>query len=186
MDGRRPDEGNPVFREVFRRHYGPLVRRLSLVLGDPWLAEDAVQEAFCRALERWPRLVAARVDLAAWLFVVARNAARDARRRSARWVLGAVASPARDTASLEEGVETDLDVERLARALRRLPPPQREVILLHYYDGCSVDEIARRTGVLAGTVKSRLHRARRALRRLLSWAPGAAARRPREGERHGP
>ena len=59
-------------------------------------------------------------------------------------------------------------IEQVEAAVRSLSPALRQTVLLRYYGDLSVAEIARRTGVPVGTVKSRLHNARRALRALLA------------------
>ena len=74
----------------------------------------------------------------------------------------------------ENGVTEPLDVERgevgeiVGRAVRALPPLQREVVILCEYEGLTLAEIAQAVDANVGTVKSRLHRARENLRRLLA------------------
>jgi RNA polymerase sigma factor (sigma-70 family) len=73
-----------------------------------------------------------------------------------------------------DGVEIG---EIVGRAVAALPPLQREVLILAEYDECSLDEIARAVDANVGTVKSRLHRARENLRRLLAPLRAAGALR---------
>jgi RNA polymerase sigma-70 factor (ECF subfamily) len=68
---------------------------------------------------------------------------------------------------MEELLDAATVSKLVAAALQRLSANHREVIVLHYYDGLSVDEIAGIVRVGAGTVKSRLYYARESLRRLL-------------------
>jgi RNA polymerase sigma-70 factor (ECF subfamily) len=133
------------------------------ILGDEADARDAAQETFITA---WRQLRSVR-DLErfdAWLQRVAVNAARmthrSRRRRGVREIpqsrLGARTAP-----PLHDGAEAD--ARRLDMALRTLDFGQRSILVLHHLEGRSVAELAAMLDVPAGTVKSRLHAARRAL-----------------------
>lgn len=164
--------GRQDWEEAFRSLYDPLWRRLSLIYGDSFIAEEAVQEAFYRAMCRWHKFEDLK-RLEAWLFVVARNVARDLFRRLSRAAtlddsgITAETDPTPHTFSVEEVVESRLTAKEVAEAIMRLPPTHREVLFLYYYEGCTVEEIAARTRISVGTVKSRLFRARQALRAAL-------------------
>lgn len=110
--------------------------------------------------------------LAAWLHIVARNLAVDARRRD-RTVPVGIVPPAllyREADSGTPAADTVLDRLMLVRALRRLSPHHRDVLAhVHLYDR-SREETARLLGVPKGTVKSRLHYALAALRTELPAA----------------
>ena len=132
-----------------------LYRAALAILGDPHEAEDAVQDAFLRYLERAP------ADLenpGAWLTRVLVNGCKSRLRLAWRRV-GPLpeALPA-------PGPEEREELEELFS----LPPEDRAVIHLHYYEGYSTDEIARMLSLRPGTVRSRLFRAREKLRKLLS------------------
>ena len=131
-----------------------LYRAALAILGDPQEAEDAVQDAFLAFLEKAPD------DLehpGAWLMRVAVNSCRSRLRRAWRREL-----PLPDTLPAP-GPEERQELEELFA----LPPEDRAVIHLFYYEGLSTGEIARLTGQAEGTVRSRLSRARARLRRLL-------------------
>ncbi len=68
-------------------------------------------------------------------------------------------------------------------ALRQLPPGQRAAVVLRYWNDLSVEEIAGALGCRPGTVKSRLHKARQRLRRILAGPAGATEPSPADGER---
>ena len=157
--------------EAFRRLYAPLVYRLGVIFGNTHIAEEAVQEAFYRSLCRRRRFEEIS-SLEAWLFVVARNVARDIVRHASRTRQVsdseiAFENAVRSGLHVEEAVEDRVIANDLAGAIMRLSPAHREVLLLHYYDGYTIDEIAKRTGSRAGTIKSRLFRARQALREFI-------------------
>ena len=131
-----------------------LYRAALAILGDPQEAEDAVQDAFLAYLEKAP------ADLeqpGAWLMRVVVNGCRSRLRRA--WQRE-VSLP--DTLPAP-GPEERQELEELFA----LPPEDRAVIHLFYYEGCSTEEIARITGQRPGTVRARLTRARQKLKRLL-------------------
>ena len=134
-----------------------LYRIALAILGDPHEAEDAVQDAFLRFLERAPG------DLenpGAWLTRVLVNGCKSRLRLAWRRV-----GPLPETLPAP-GPEEREELEELFS----LPPEDRAVIHLHYYEGYSTGEIARMLGQRPGTVRSRLSRAREKLRRLLTEA----------------
>ncbi|NES16343.1 sigma-70 family RNA polymerase sigma factor [Micromonospora sp. PPF5-17] len=151
-----------MISELYAGSFRRLVVQLYAVTGDLSEAQEAVQEAFTRALAAPGRF--ARLDNPeAWLRRVAVNVARSRHRR--RRVL--------DRLLLRIGpppAVADRSPEHLAllAAMRELPEGQRQALALHYLVDLPVDEIATTLGVSAGTVKSRLSRGRQALAALLA------------------
>jgi RNA polymerase sigma-70 factor, ECF subfamily len=156
------EQGAPVLDEAAIREFlsGPfprIVAAIALVAGNRAAAEDAVAEALARAWERADR--GDPIDsLPAWVTHVALNLSRSRLRRiraeaRARERIDTQASP---PASAEDRMD-------VRRALGGLPRRQREVIVLHYYLGLPVVEIARALRVTEGTVKSTLFRGRHAM-----------------------
>lgn len=162
--------GTDTARAVYEASHQRLVVQLYGITGDLQEAQDAVQEAFVRALSRSGRF-AAMDNPEAWLRTVAINIARSRWRR--RQVMEglllrrAVAEPVPVPGMTEDQVA-------LVTALRHLPRVQREAVVLHYLADLPVEEIATGLGVAAGTVKSRLHRARARLAVLLDESHVAA------------
>jgi RNA polymerase sigma-70 factor (ECF subfamily) len=149
----------PTIDDLFRRECPRLVRTLSVVDGAE-AAADAVQEAFIAADRRW-KTVGALEDPAGWVRRVAINRLRNGRRNRLRRheLLTAV----RPVASAELDAR-DLD---LLTAIRLLSRQQRLVVCLYHLGGYPVAAVAEDLGIAAGTVKSHLHDARKALRRSL-------------------
>jgi RNA polymerase sigma-70 factor, ECF subfamily len=141
------------FARFFARYYPRIVAVLDLAIRDRELAEDAAQEAFARALERWSRVREMdRPD--GWIYVTAMNVARRARRDRAQ---GA-------SSSAEVELSTDLSEGAATRVLVRdlvltLSPRQRQAVVLRYAAGLSVQEVADAMGCALGTVKATLHHA---------------------------
>ncbi|MGA3056583.1 MAG: sigma-70 family RNA polymerase sigma factor [Candidatus Limnocylindrales bacterium] len=140
-------------------------RLATLVLRNRDEAEDATQEAIARAWSRWSSLRdPSRFD--AWfdriLVNVCRNRLRHGRTIRVVELADAIAEPAADT---HAGALSRME---LAPAFERLTPDQRIVVVLRYWRDLSVDEIAERLAVPAGTVKSRLHYALKSMRKAMA------------------
>jgi RNA polymerase sigma-70 factor, ECF subfamily len=148
---------DPAMAHFIAHDYLRTVAAVALVVGDHGVAEDAVQEALLRAIGRRNRADSLRSPVA-WITVVALNVARRGFRRlrteqRALERIGAPAASIADTA----------DALAVREALPDLPVRQREVVVLHYFCGWPVAEVARHLGVHEGTVKTSLARARAAL-----------------------
>jgi RNA polymerase sigma factor (sigma-70 family) len=154
--------------DVYGGCYTRLTVQLYAVTGDLSEAQEAVQEAFVRALAA-PRRFARLENPESWLRRVAVNVARTRHRR--RKVFERVARRVAAPPVLADPSADHLD---LMDALRRLPAAQRHTIALHYLADLPVEEVARTLGVTVGTVKSRLFRGRAALAALLGAADEAA------------
>ena len=146
------------------------------LLGQADDAEDAVEETFWQAWREAGRYDPSRGAVSSWLSTIARSRALDrqrARRRRAEEPLdvvvpssdgsGGVAGSGTATANPQQQAEASERARAVASALEKLPPEQREVIELAYFGGLSQSEIAARTSLPLGTVKTR---ARLALEKL--------------------
>lgn len=151
-----PDEAS--FDEFYLSTREVVLRQLAAMTLDRELAADAVQEAYARAWQRWPR-VSRLGEPSAWVRTVAwRLAVSQFRRRAvARRMLRRLE---RDPMEAEASADVAIDV---VTALRALSAEHRRVLVLHEMVGMSVREIAAEMGVAEGTVKSRLFRARERL-----------------------
>lgn len=149
------ESNRPVDWEVLvTQNENQLYRTALSILGNPQEAQDAVQDAFVRFLERAPENLE---NPAAWLTRVLVNGCKSRLRLA--W---------RREGPLPETLPTPGPEEREElEELFSLPPEDRAVIHLHYYEGYSTDEIAQMLGQRPGTVRSRLSRAREKLRKLL-------------------
>ena len=142
-----------------------------LILRDRQRAEDAVQEALVHAWKELPMLRDPdRVE--GWLYRLVVNACADAGRQLRRW--SSEVRMIRTEPATDDDAVPLADRDQLERGFRRLKPEHRVVIVLQFYLGLTVPEIAETLGIPGGTVKSRLHYATAALRAALD----ADARRP--------
>jgi RNA polymerase sigma-70 factor, ECF subfamily len=145
------------FEAFYAATYRRVVGQVFALLGDLHEAEDVTQDAFAKASFHWKR-IAAYDQPEAWVRRVAFNHAYNSTRR-ARRRLAALARhgpPAHVPAASPDRVD-------LHRALQRIAPRHREVLVLHYVAELPLDEVARQLRLPLGTVKSRLSRARSAL-----------------------
>lgn len=128
-----------------------------------------MQEAFIRAFTRLQYLKEPS-KFGAWVAAIATNLARDFFKREKRIFLTPepVDYVTPDPGpSLEDQVLRREKADRVRAALRLLPPEQYQVIILQYYYDLKLEDVAELTGTTSGTVKSRLHRARRKLYEIL-------------------
>lgn len=152
-----------AFVQLFRRHQAGVRAYAHGLLGDRALAEDIAQEAFLRA---WRGLGSFRGDaaFATWLYTITRRAALDEVRRPALRTV-----PVQEAAALADWRAGDPVLRGdLERAVQALEPTQREAFLLVVVLGLSYQEAAGMTGCPAGTVASRVFRARTRLAAALS------------------
>ena len=160
-------DATPVER-VFREAYGQAVATLIRIFGDITLAEDAVQDAFVVASDRW-RSDGIPPNPAGWIVTTARNRAIDDLRRSARGrelheQLGAVAPTSRDPGAEEWGEDGPVRDDRLRLIFTcchpALRPEHRVALTLRLLGGLSVDEVARSFLVSESAMAKRLVRAK--------------------------
>lgn len=141
--------------------YPRLVGLVALYVGDVHIAEDLAQEALVRLHLHPDR--SSIVDVRAWLATVALNLARSWWRRRAAELRANSRSR-----RVDDGVGPDpADVLAVREAVLALPPRQRAVVVLRFYGGLSVAQVAAGLGMPEGTVKSATHHAIDRLRRTL-------------------
>ena len=139
---------------VFREHGSAVYRTLyAFTAGRRAIAEEATAEAFARAIAHAPRID----DPVPWIYRTAFRVATDEMKRERRVPPG----------STEVHEDAAPGLAGLVDALRRLSPNQRAAVVLRYEADLPVNEIARRMGINAATVRVHLHRGRARLRELL-------------------
>lgn len=163
---------------LLKQHQLPLYSYVVGLLGDEAAALDVVQETFTAAVRN---IASLRDDakFAAWLFGIGHQKCIQHWRRVRR--IDALFPPVDGDGSAELPDPSEADpreillqreqAEELFLLVDQLPPVQRATLLLHILEDFSLEEIAGITGVPVGTVKSRLHHAKRALRHLVETHP---------------
>jgi RNA polymerase sigma-70 factor (ECF subfamily) len=136
------------------------------VLRDVHDAEDAVQSAFIRALERIDQLKPGS-PFGPWFYRVLRSTCLNLRRREALRRHEEIPVSAAGGPDPEKDLQRKLTRERVVIALGELPEMQRLAVTLYDLEGYSHQEIAGILGIAVGTSRAHVHHARRALRRLI-------------------
>jgi RNA polymerase sigma-70 factor (ECF subfamily) len=154
---------------LFRRYQLPLYVYVFELVHDEQTSLDLVQETFIAAV-RYIGSLRDDAKFGSWLFGIAHQKCIQRWRKQNHEELLPDDIP--DMPDESENSPDDLLIQREQEAefmnlLDQLPLPQRSVLLLHFVEDFSLEEIAGITGVVVGTVKSRLHYAKRALRKLL-------------------
>jgi len=163
----RCQAGDEVAFEELVSRYAPRLRYfLRKLLGNVATAEDCLQEVWLDAFRGLPRL-ADPLALRAWLYRIARDRAFAVLRRAGRTECSLGETDVPD-ASADEPQFTDEDAAEIHAALDKLPPEQREALVLRFLEEMSYGEIATATGQPLGTVRSRIHYGKQALARLLT------------------
>ena len=155
---------SPDFNRLYELYATDVLRVAYYYLGSREMAEDVTQDVFVRLLVNRPSLEEGREK--AWLLKVALNRCRDLWRSS--WLKKVVLGhPGFESFPAPDEIGRTTDQFALAEAVSRLKPEFKEVVLLFYYQGFSVIEIADMLQIAEGTVSSRLSRAREKLQKEL-------------------
>src|SRR5262245_5993196 len=144
--------------DLYRRHVGDVYRYTYAVLGNHADAEDVTQTTFVNALRALERGEQPR-EPSNWLIVIAHNIVRQ------RW-RQAAARPSEvelDERVAEAAAEPDVELDELVRALQRIPPAQREALVMREVEGRSYREISEMLGLSTAALETLLFRARRSL-----------------------
>ncbi len=157
-----------ALEQLYRRHAGWLTARLDRRCGDPDLVDIALQDTFTAV---WRSAKRYRGDgaVGAWLWGIAIRRLIDQLRRNRPLPvdpseLGSVGG----TTTFEQALLDDGTHSELGPAIRRLDPDLQAVLIVTAIDGLTTREAAHLLGIPQGTVKTRLHRARRQLQEALS------------------
>lgn len=148
--------------ETLYDRYHSMAYALALrITTETGLAEDVVQDSFLGVWRNAARYAEAKGSVRGWLLAIVRHRAIDAmRRQRASVAIGEEADEAVPAAltlpDIWPEVAGRLDAEQIRLAMTALPPAQRDVIELAYFDGLTQREIAERTHAPLGTVKSRI------------------------------
>ncbi|MEV4640589.1 sigma-70 family RNA polymerase sigma factor [Actinoplanes sp. NPDC049548] len=149
----------PALHELVNRWHEPVSRYVRSMVGRSGAAQDVSQEAWAAALRALPRLEQPE-RFRPWLFTIVRRAVLNHLRD--RYAEPAAAEST-DAGSADE-VAAVLDRAQVAEGLAAMPAAERDVLTLFYLQDLALEECAQVLAVPVGTVKSRLHRARRMMR----------------------
>jgi RNA polymerase sigma-70 factor (ECF subfamily) len=167
-------DSEDALRTLYRDHAAALLAFAEWFTDDRAAAEDAVQETFLRAWRHLARLLADGRPPRPWLRQVLRRVLIDAARVAHAHPVSLLEDAVIDR-QVDGGYEDLLDRRLLDRALDQLSPAHRQVLVEIYFHDAPAQRVAATLGIPPATVRTRLHYALRALRRLLTEAPSTAA-----------
>ncbi len=153
-----------AWETLVRRWHPRLWRFITRMLSDRTVVEDVLQSVWLRVVRTLVQLREPE-KLTAWLYGIARRTVADWLRKHYRY------PPADEVGEIpdwDRGIEMLIAVDSVEMGLGRLHPSDREAVVLHYLEELPVAEVAEICGVPPGTIKSRLHRARRVIRSTLN------------------
>ena len=162
--------GDPAaWDALFRRYQMPVYVYVFELVHDEQASLDIVQDTFIQAV-RYIETLRQDDKFGSWLFGIAHQKCvqrwrKRTREEDALEELGA--EPQDHSTGPDDLLIRQEQEEEFMRQLNQLPPPQRSVLLLHFVEGFSVEQIAEITEAAAGTVKSRLYYGKKALRKLI-------------------
>jgi len=156
---------------LFERHHRPLFRYFVAMNRNRELSEDLVQDVFFRML-KYRTSYDPNQSFTAWMYQIARHANVDQAQKRRAEVVGIDdfderrPEPASSAPGPEESTARMQDVALLRRALDRLPPDKKEILVLSRFQDMKYEEIASALECETGTVKVRVYRAMRALEQI--------------------
>jgi RNA polymerase sigma factor (sigma-70 family) len=153
-----------AWETLVRRWHPRLWRFITRMLSDRTAVEDVLQSVWLRVVRTLVQLREPE-KLTAWLYGIARRTVADWLRKHYRY------PPADEVGEIpdwDRGIEMLIAVDSVEMGLGRLHPSDREAVVLHYLEELPVAEVAEICGVPPGTIKSRLHRARRVIHSTLN------------------
>src|SRR6516164_6892925 len=155
------DGDKHALEQLFTRHSARIYRFVLRITGNAALSEDIVSEVFLEVWRR-PGRFEGKAQVSTWMFAIARNKALQALR--SRWQKPSDGDGAAEVVDNADDPEAAVHEKSrsivLRKCLSRLSPAQREIVDLVYYHEKSVAEVAQIVGIPAGTVKTRMFRAR--------------------------
>ena len=180
--------GKTEYTRLLQQHQDRIYSLALYNLRDADDASDVTQETFLRLWRHKGELTENQVK--AWLLRVCHNLCINhvRRRKTVRTYFGTPDSEAVDRLEASPDPETDPEARLESRQRRQtlldsmavLPAETRSIMMLHYYQDLKIHEIAGLLGLKTGTIKVRLHRARQALRQVLTQEQGGLAACKRE------
>jgi RNA polymerase sigma-70 factor (ECF subfamily) len=163
-----------ALRTLHNRLYEPIYRYVHFKVSDPQASEDLTSEVFLRLLEALKRGKMWKTTPDAWVFGIARNVVADHYRKGSRrsevTLDESLALP--DKQNLTQRVIVAEQHQELAQAITELTDEQRDVVLLRFMEGLSINDVAEILGKTPGAIKGLQHRALRALSEAMGSSMG--------------
>ena len=158
-----------AFDALYEKYRDQAIRTAYLITGNLADSEDIVQDTFVKVYLHSSKLQNNN-GFKAWMMrILVRTAWRASKKKNREFPDEEAVSRMEDrtdSSSLDKVMQHE-ETKRLSAVVKSLPAKQRTVVVLYYYNGLNVGEIAKTLGIMEGTVKSRLHTARRSMKKAL-------------------
>lgn len=155
-----------MYEEIYEQYHEKVFRYLRSRVNNTTLAEDLCSDVFLKIYEKIDSFDESKASLSTWIFTVARNRLTDYYRT--RRVFEEVPETLADGSSVEEDVCSKETLDRLADALEKLDERERDIVILRFYSGLTLKEIAEKMGISYAYVKLLQNRAFVSLKEILS------------------
>jgi RNA polymerase sigma-70 factor (ECF subfamily) len=156
-----------AFRFLVERYQRPVISMIRNMLNDPNGCEDIAQDAFFAAFRKLRSFDPARSRFSTWLFTIARNKTLNLIRKK-KPVLTDQLPTQTDCSDPSDTLTQKEFFDRLDNALHKLPQRQKRAFILAEFENLPYEDIAQIECTSLGTIKSRIHRAKKKLQKLLS------------------
>ncbi|MHC4292593.1 MAG: RNA polymerase sigma factor, partial [Planctomycetota bacterium] len=159
------------FRWIIGRYQRPILQMVSNLLFDRHAAEDITQEVFMTAYQKLSTFDPMRSRFSTWLFTIARNKSINYLRKK-RPVVLMDSQEIPSAVNPGDSVDREEFCQRMDEALSQLPPRQKRAFMLAEFESLPYEEIAQIECVSIGTIRSRIHRAKKKLQKTLKQVSG--------------
>ena len=163
---KRAESAEVIVANLYEQYYDRIVRYIFVRINDKGEAENLGGDVFLKALQSLGSYRGGIEQVRAWLFKIAHNAVVDYLRKMGKRrnvSIDEVEVP--DSLDIEDLIETNLEINRLSKAVQRLTPAQREVIGLRFFAELTSDEVGKILGKNSGAVREMQRAAIETLRR---------------------
>ena len=156
----------PDIEAIYLQYYNKVMGYIHSRIRNRADAEDICSDVFEKVQRKLPEFDSAKASVSTWIFTITRNTVIDHYRRSKP--VEELDENLSDNAELDESLLNNETLSELAEALRALPEELRDIIVLRYYDGKPLTEVAEIMGLSYGAVKLRHQKALGMLRKALA------------------
>ena len=154
-----------IQEEIYNQFHEKVQWYLLEKVGDKYLAEDLCSDVFVKVFDKYDSFDESKASLSTWIFTIARNTLIDYYR--SRKVFEEVPEDIATNSDIEEEACNSETLEELAKALEKLEEREREIVILRYYSGFSLKDIAKRMNISYAYVKLLHNKAINELEKLM-------------------
>ena len=159
------------FRWIIDRYQKPAFQMISNLVFDCHTAEDITQDVFVTVYQKLSTFDPMRCRFSTWLFTIARNKSINYLRKK-KPTVSLETQEIKESKKTEDSIDKEAFFQQMDNALNQLPPRQKRAFMLAEFENLPYDQIAQIECVSIGTVRSRIHRAKKKLQKMLRHISG--------------